>query len=134
MRLAKKTALITGGNSGIGLATARIFLAKGARVAITGRNQKSLDAAASELGAITEAHFDKIFNANVKGILFTVQKALPLLKDGSSIILNASIVSVTGPPAFSVYSAFKAAVRSFARTFTTDPKTAKSASTPLVLA
>ena len=77
------------------------------------------------LASITEAHFDKIFNANVKGLLFTVQKALPLLKDGSSISLNASIVSVTGPPAFSVYSASKAAVRSFARTFTTDLKDRK---------
>jgi NAD(P)-dependent dehydrogenase (short-subunit alcohol dehydrogenase family) len=72
------------------------------------------------LGAITEEHFDKTFNANVKGLLFTVQKALPLIKDGSSIILNASIVASTGAPAFSVYSASKAAVRSFARTFTSD--------------
>jgi NAD(P)-dependent dehydrogenase (short-subunit alcohol dehydrogenase family) len=70
------------------------------------------------LGAITEEHFDKTFNANVKGLLFSVQKALPLLKDGSSIILNASIVSSTGSPALSVYSASKAVVRSFARTFT----------------
>jgi NAD(P)-dependent dehydrogenase (short-subunit alcohol dehydrogenase family) len=77
------------------------------------------------LGAITEEHFDKIFNANVKGLLFTVQKALPLLTDGSSIILNASIVSSTGSPAFSVYSASKAAVRSFARTFTADLKDRK---------
>ena len=77
------------------------------------------------LGAITEEHFDKIFKANVKGLLFTVQKALPLLKDGSSIILNASTASVTGAPAFSVYSASKAAVRSFARTFTTDLKDRK---------
>jgi NAD(P)-dependent dehydrogenase (short-subunit alcohol dehydrogenase family) len=61
------------------------------------------------LGAITEDHYEKIFNANVKGVLFTVQKALGLLKDGSSIILNASIVAHTGPPAFSVYSASKAA-------------------------
>ena len=77
------------------------------------------------LGAVTEDHFDKIFNANVRGLLFTVQKALPFLKDGSSIILNASIVSRTGSPAFSVYSASKAAVRSFARTFTTDLKERK---------
>jgi NAD(P)-dependent dehydrogenase (short-subunit alcohol dehydrogenase family) len=74
------------------------------------------------LGAITEEHFDKTFNANVKGLLFTVQKALPLLKDGSSVILNASIVASTGSPAMSVYSASKAAVRSLARTFTTDLK------------
>ncbi len=79
----------------------------------------------SPLGAITEEHFDKTFNANVKGLLFTVQKALPLPKDGSSIILNASIVSSTGSPAFSVYSASKAAVRSFARTFTSDLKDRK---------
>src|SRR6202044_283018 len=72
------------------------------------------------LGAITEEQFDKMFNANVKGVLFTVQKALPLLKDGGSIILNASIVSSTGSPAFSVYSATKAAVRSFARTWSVD--------------
>ncbi|MGB7463938.1 MAG: SDR family oxidoreductase, partial [Candidatus Acidiferrum sp.] len=77
------------------------------------------------LGAITEEHFDKTFNGNVKGLLFSVQKALPLLKDGSSIILNASIVSSTGSPALSVYSASKAAVRSFARTFTADLKDRK---------
>jgi NAD(P)-dependent dehydrogenase (short-subunit alcohol dehydrogenase family) len=72
------------------------------------------------LGAITEAHFDQTFNANVKGLLFTVQKALPLLVDGGSIILNASTAASTGTPAFSVYSATKAAVRSFARTWTLD--------------
>jgi NAD(P)-dependent dehydrogenase (short-subunit alcohol dehydrogenase family) len=77
------------------------------------------------LGAITEEHFDKTFNANVKGLLFTVQKALPLLKDGSSIILNALIVSSTGSPALSVYCASKAAVRSFVHTFTTDLKDRK---------
>ena len=75
------------------------------------------------LGAITEAHFDKTFNANVKGLLFTVQKMLPLLKDGSSIILNALIVSSTGSPA--LRCAPKAAVRSFVRTFTTDLKDRK---------
>ena len=170
-KLEGKIAVITGGNSGIGLATAQRFVAEGAYVFITGRRQSELDAAMKQLGksvtgvqgdvsnladldrlyatvkkqkghidilfanagtgefaplgAITEEHFDKIFNANVKGLLFTVQKALPLLKDGSSIILNASIVSVTGAPAFSVYSASKAAVRSFARTFTTDLKDRK---------
>jgi NAD(P)-dependent dehydrogenase (short-subunit alcohol dehydrogenase family) len=170
-KLEGKIAIITGGNSGIGLATARRFVAEGAYVFITGRRQSELDAAVKQigksvtavqgdvsnladldrlyatvkqqkgsidilfanagtgefapLGAITEEHFDKIFNANVKGLLFTVQKALPLLKDGSSIILNASIVSSTGSPAFSVYSASKAAVRSFARTFTTDLKDRK---------
>ena len=170
-KLEGKVAVITGGNSGIGLATAQRFVAEGAYVFITGRRQSELDAAVKQLGknvtavqgdvsiladldrlyttvkqqkghidilfanagsgefaalgAITEEHFDKIFNANVKGLLFTVQKALPLLKDGSSIILNASIVSSTGSPAFSVYSASKAAVRSFARTFTTDLKDRK---------
>ena len=72
------------------------------------------------LGAITEAHFDQTFNANVKGLLFTVQKALPLLVDGASIILNASTAASTATPAFSVYSATKAAVRSFARSWTLD--------------
>lgn len=74
------------------------------------------------LGAITEEHFDKTFNTNVKGLLFTVQKALPLLPEGASIILNASITSIKGTPAFSVYSATKAAVRSFARNWTLDLK------------
>ena len=74
------------------------------------------------LGAITEQHFDETFNVNVKGVLFTVQKALPLIPDGGAIVLNASVVSVKGSPAFSVYSATKAAVRSFARGWTTDLK------------
>jgi NAD(P)-dependent dehydrogenase (short-subunit alcohol dehydrogenase family) len=74
------------------------------------------------LGSISEEHFDRLFSVNVKGLVFTVQKALPLMPDGGSIILNASIVSVKGFPAFSVYSATKAAVRSFARTWTTDLK------------
>jgi NAD(P)-dependent dehydrogenase (short-subunit alcohol dehydrogenase family) len=77
------------------------------------------------LGQITEDHFDKQFNVNVKGMLFTVQKALPLLQPGASIVLNASIVSATGNPAFSVYSATKAAVRSFARTWAVDLKERK---------
>jgi NAD(P)-dependent dehydrogenase (short-subunit alcohol dehydrogenase family) len=167
-KLEGKIALITGGNSGIGLATAKRFVNEGAYVFITGRREPELASAVKEigqnvtgvqgdvsnlgdldrlyatvkrekgridilfanagigefapLGAITEEHVDKTFNVNVKGLLFTVQKALPLLKDGSSIILNASIVSRTGSPSFSVYSASKAAVRSFARTFTTDLK------------
>jgi NAD(P)-dependent dehydrogenase (short-subunit alcohol dehydrogenase family) len=170
-KLDGKVAVITGGSSGIGLATAQRFVAEGAYVFITGRRESELEAAVkqigkkvtavqgdvsnladldrlyatikqqkghidilfanagtgefSPLGAITEEHFDTIFNANVKGLLFTVQKALPLLTDGSSVILNASIVSRTGAPAFSVYSASKAAVRSFARTFTSDLKDRK---------
>src|SRR5271167_646051 len=170
-KLEGKIAVITGANSGIGLATAERFVSEGAYVFITGRRQAELDAAVKKigknvtavqgdvsnladldklysivkkekgrvdilfanagggefapLGQITEAHFDKTFNTNVKGLLFTVQKALPLLKDGSSVILNASIVASTGAPAMSVYSASKAAVRSFARTFTTDLKDRK---------
>ena len=170
-KLDGKIAVITGGNSGIGLATAERFVAEGAYVFITGRRQNELDTAVKQigknvsavqgdvsnlsdldglyatikqqkghidilfanagtgqfapLGQITEEHFDKTFNANVKGLLFTVQKALPLLKNGSSVILNASIVSSTGPAALSVYSASKAAVRSFARTFTTELKDRK---------
>jgi len=76
----------------------------------------------ASLGNITEEHFDSIFDINVKGLLFTVQKALPLMPDGASIILNASIVASKGSPQWSVYSATKAAVRSFARTWTTDLK------------
>src|SRR6185369_5124493 len=167
-KLGGKIALITGGNSGIGLATAKRFVAEGAYVFITGRRQTELDAAVDEignnvtgvqgdvsmlddldrlfarikrdkgrldvlfanagiiqyapLGAITEEHYDSIFGVNVKGLLFTVQKALPLMPDGGSIILNASIVASKGFSSNSVYSATKAAVRSFARTWTTDLK------------
>jgi len=167
-RLEGKVAIVTGGNSGIGLATARRFAEEGAHVFITGRRQAELDAAVKQigkqatgvrgdvaslgdldslyaevkrqygridilfanagsaelapLGAITEEHFDKIFSVNVKGLLFTVQKALPLFRDGGSIILNASIVASKGLEASSVYSATKAAVRSFARTWTVDLK------------
>jgi NAD(P)-dependent dehydrogenase (short-subunit alcohol dehydrogenase family) len=170
-KLEGKIAVVTGGNSGIGLATAKRFVAEGAYVFITGRRQAELDAAVkligsnvtgvqgdvskladldrlyatvkqqkgrldivfanagggefAPLGSITEEHFDKAFNTNVKGLLFTVQKALPLLADGGSIILNASIVSIKGMPAFSVYSATKAAVRSFARSWTVDLKDRK---------
>ena len=170
-KLDGKVAVVTGGNSGIGLATAKRFVAEGARVVITGRRQASLDAAVKEiggkvtgvqgdvsklpdidrlyaavkekhghidvlfanagigelapLGQITEAHFDKLFDVNVKGLLFSVQKALPLIPDGGSIILNASVASIRGTAAFSVYSATKAAVRSFARTWTTDLKARK---------
>ncbi len=167
-KLEGKVALVTGGNSGIGLATAKRFVAEGAYVFITGRRQRELDAAVKEigrnvtgvqgdvtnlgdldrlfaqiqrekgkldivfanssfavyapLGAITEEHFDTHFNVNVKGVLFTVQKALPLLPDGASIILNASIVGSKGFASNSVYSATKAALRSFARTWTMDLK------------
>ena len=170
-KLEGKIAVVTGGNSGIGLATAKRFVAEGAYVFITGRRQEQLDAAVKNighnvtavrgdvakfadldklyatvkaskgridilfanagaaefapLGGITEEHFDRIFNTNVKGLLFTVQKALPLIPDGGSIILNASIVGSTGNPAFSVYSATKAAVRSFARTWILDLKERK---------
>jgi NAD(P)-dependent dehydrogenase (short-subunit alcohol dehydrogenase family) len=170
-KLAGKIAVITGGSSGIGLATAKRFVNEGAYVFITGRRQSELDAAVNQIGhnvtgvqsdvskpadidklymavkeqkgkldivfanagigefapldQITEDHFDKQFNVNVKGLLFTVQKALPLLQPGGSIVLNASIVSATGSPALSVYSATKAAVRSFARTWSVDLKERK---------
>lgn len=163
-----KVVVVTGGNSGIGLAAAEAFVAEGAYVFITGRRQDALDAAVAKLGArvtavradvsrladidtlydavqqkhdhidvvfanagggefaplgaITEAHFDSIFSSNVKGVVFTVQKALPLMRDGGSIVLMASITSIKGTPAFSVYSASKAAVRSFARNWILDLK------------
>jgi NAD(P)-dependent dehydrogenase (short-subunit alcohol dehydrogenase family) len=167
-KLEEKIALITGGNSGIGLATAKQFVNEGAYVFITGRREAELAAAKKQIGknvtairgdvsnlddldrlfaqirkekdridivfanagvaryapigTITEDFFDSIFDINVKGVLFTVQKALPLLRDGGSIILNASIVATKGLSSNSVYSATKAAVRSFARTWTTDLK------------
>jgi NAD(P)-dependent dehydrogenase (short-subunit alcohol dehydrogenase family) len=165
-KLEGKIALVTGGSSGIGLATAKQFVDEGAYVFITGRRDPELAAAVKEigknitgvqgdvsnlrdldrlfaqlkqekgkldilfanagvakyapLGQITEELYDSIFNINVKGLLFTVQKALPLMPDGASIILNASIVASKGLSSNSVYSATKAAVRSFARTWTTD--------------
>ena len=165
-KLEGKVAVITGGSSGIGLATARRFVSEGAYVYITGRRPRELDAAVRQiekhvtavqgdvsrladldhlyatvqqqhgriaivfanagigkvtaLGDISEAHFDNTFNINVKGLLFTVQKALPLLQDGGSIILTASINSIKSFPESSVYSATKAAVRSFARSWTLD--------------
>src|SRR5256886_9264577 len=167
-RLEGKIALITGGTSGIGLATAQQFVHEGAYVFITGRREPELAAAVKEIGSnvtgvqgdvsnlgdldrlfaqvkrekgtlnivfanagaatyspfgkITEEHYDSIFSINVKGLLFTVQKALALMPDGGSIVLNASIVGSKGLPEWSVYSATKAAVRSFARTWTTDLK------------
>ena len=167
-KLEGKIALVTGGNSGIGLATARQFVSEGAYVFITARRDAQLAAAVKEIGRnvtgvqgdvsnlgdldrlfaqikrekgkldivfanagvakyapfgkITEELYDSIFGINVKGLLFTVQKALPLLPDRASIILNASVVGSKGLAANSVYSATKAAVRSFARTWTTDLK------------
>ena len=161
-RLTGKVAVVTGGNSGIGLATAKRFYKEGAQVIITGRNQETLDAATKEIGqgtvgiqsdtanlldidnlfsqvkqlhqgidvlfanagvgtfvpieATDEATFDSMMNINVKGLFFTVQKALPLFRDGGSIILNTSVASTMGFANTSVYSATKAAVRSFART------------------
>jgi NAD(P)-dependent dehydrogenase (short-subunit alcohol dehydrogenase family) len=169
--LSGKVAVITGGNSGIGLAAAKRFVEEDAYAFITGRRQTELDAAVKEigsnvtavqgdvsnladldrlystvkkqkgridilfanagivenipLGSITEEHFDKIFNINVKGLLFTVQKALPIFNDGGSIILTASVTGSKGFPALSVYSASKAAVRSFARCWTVDLKPRK---------
>jgi NAD(P)-dependent dehydrogenase (short-subunit alcohol dehydrogenase family) len=163
-----KSAVITGGNSGIGLATAQKFVEEGAYVFITGRRQSELDAAVKHIGknvtgvqgdvsnladldklyatiqqqkgsidilfanaglgepaplpAISEAHFDRAFDVNVRGLLFTVQKALPLFKDGGSIILNASTAASKAIEGFSVYCATKAAVRSFARTWTVELK------------
>jgi NAD(P)-dependent dehydrogenase (short-subunit alcohol dehydrogenase family) len=131
-----KVALVTGGSSGIGLATAKLFAQRGATVYITGRRQKELDDAVREIGQsatgiqgdvsrfgeINEEHFDKQFDVNVKGTLFTVQGALPLMSAGSAIVLNASLVSIKGSPAFSVYSATKAAIRSFARNWAVDLK------------
>ena len=127
-KLDGKVALITGGSSGIGLATAHEFVKEGAFVFITGRREAELAAAAAEIGRnatglqISEEFYQSIFDVNVKGVRFTVQKALPLIPNGGSIILNASIVGSKGLPANSIYSATKAAIRSFARTWTTDLK------------
>jgi NAD(P)-dependent dehydrogenase (short-subunit alcohol dehydrogenase family) len=167
-RFDNKVVVVTGGTSGIGLATAKQFANEGASVFITGRRQGALDSAVKSiggrvvgvradmaqlddidrlydavqqqhdqidvvfanagggefapLGAITEEHFDKAFATNVKGVLFTVQKALPLMRDGGSVILTSSTTGTTGTPAFSVYSATKAAVRNFARNWALDLK------------
>lgn len=163
-----KVVIVTGGTSGIGLATAKAFADQGAFVFITGRRQETLDKAVktiggkvtgvrgdiskladidrlydavqqqhaqidvvfanagggsfAPIGAISETHFDEIFATNVKGVLFTVQKALPLLRDGGAVVLTGSVTGVTGMPAFSVYSATKAAVRNFARNWIIDLK------------
>ena len=167
-KLAGKIALITGGSSGLGLATAKRFVAEGAYVFISGRRQPELDAAVKEIGSnvtairsdvskladldqlfatikeqkgrldilfanagggafepiekVREASFDKYFGINVKGTVFSVQKALPLMPPGSAIVLNASMVSIKGIPGFGVYAATKAAIRSFARTWSVDLK------------
>ena len=167
-KLSGKIALITGGSSGLGLATAKRFAAEGAHVFITGRRQPELDNAVKEiggsvtavrgdvsnladldrliatireqkgrldilfanagggafapLGQVTETQFDKYFDINVKGTLFTVQKALPLIPAGGAIVLNGSMVSIKGFPGFGVYAATKAALRSFARTWSVDLK------------
>jgi NAD(P)-dependent dehydrogenase (short-subunit alcohol dehydrogenase family) len=156
-----KVAVITGGSSGIGLATAKLFQQAGARVAISGRNQKSLDDAVKELGSgavavrsdvskprdldtlfdvvakklgridvlfanagiakfaavgdVSEELYDETFDINVKGVFFTIQKAIPYLNDNASIILNTSFVNQAGVPTTSIYAASKAAVRSLAR-------------------
>jgi NAD(P)-dependent dehydrogenase (short-subunit alcohol dehydrogenase family) len=170
-KLEGKVAVITGGNSGMGLATAKRFVQEGAQVVISGRRQKELDVAVKligknvtavrgdvsdlsdldrlyevvkqkhgrvdvvfanagfaellPLGQVTEGHFDRIFDTNVKGLLFTVQKALPLMPDGGSIILTGSVAAIKGIEGFSVASATKAAVRSFARTWTAELKARK---------
>jgi NAD(P)-dependent dehydrogenase (short-subunit alcohol dehydrogenase family) len=167
-RLAGKVAVVTGGTTGIGLASAKRFAAEGARVFITGRRQAELDKAVAAiggnasgiqadsakmadlnrlysqvkadagridilfanagggsnlpLGSITEEQYDDTFGRNVKGVLFTVQKALPLLVDGASVILTGSTASIVAMPAFSVYGASKAALRSLARHWTLDLK------------
>ena len=170
-KLEGKVAVITGGSSGIGLATAKRFVEEGAHVVITGRREKELaDAAASikknvttvvgdvsrledldrlyavvkekhghidvlfanagagtiaPLEVATEAHFDQTFDVNVKGMFFTVQKALPLFKDGGSIVLNSSVSNVLGLAGFTAYAASKAAVRNFARGWAVELKDRK---------
>ena len=167
-KLIDKIAVVTGGGSGIGLASAKLFAQEGAQVVIVGRTKAALEQAAVDignnavaivadvsdldaldalyaevgkrfgridvifanagggsfapLGAISEEHYQQTFDTNVKGVLFTVQKALPLLRDGASVILTSSVTAITGTAAFSVYSATKAAVRNFARSWILDLK------------
>src|SRR5450830_1257690 len=133
-RLNGKTAVITGGATGIGRAAAKRFIEEGAFVFIFGRRQEALDAAVAELGPnagagsqlalgkITAEHIDETFDTNVKGTIFTVQKALPLMGEGGSIILTGSSAGTTGAPGMSAYSASKAAVRNLARTWAEDLK------------
>lgn len=167
-RLDGKIAVVTGGSSGIGFATAKAFVNEGARVYITGRRKDALEAAAAQIGTgcipvqadsakqedirrlyeqvrsghgrvdimfanagiaeygvfgqIGEDQYERIFGTNVKGVVFSVQAALPLMPDGGSIVLNGSVVGSKGLPAGSIYAATKAAIRSFARTWTTDLK------------
>ncbi|MGV1760153.1 SDR family NAD(P)-dependent oxidoreductase [Rhizobium sp. A22-96] len=167
-RLEGKIAVVTGGSTGIGLATAKLFAAEGAHVYVTGRRKAELDAAVTAiginatgiqadsakleeldrlyetikaqkgridvlfsnagggsmlpLGAITEEQYEDTFNRNVKGLIFTVQKALPLLSDGASVIVTSSTTSKKGTANFSVYSASKAAVRNLVRSWVLDVK------------
>jgi NAD(P)-dependent dehydrogenase (short-subunit alcohol dehydrogenase family) len=166
-KLQGKVAVITGGSTGIGLASAQLFVNEGAYVFITGRRQRELDEAVRTIGRnvtgvqgdvanladldrlyetvakkgrvdivfanagfgafasldeMTEEHFDGLFNTNVKGALFSVQKALPLLNDGASIIVTGSVASVKGTPGFWVYGATKAAIRNFVRAWTVELK------------
>lgn len=171
MKLTGKIALITGGNSGIGLATAQLFVREGAHVIITGRRRLELEAAEQSLGhnalavqcdvselsdldrlyalirekfgsldivfanagmseltpleSVSEKQFDQIFNVNTKGVFFTIQKSVPLLKEGASIIMTSSVAGTKGLADFSVYAASKAAVRSLARCWTNELKTRK---------
>jgi NAD(P)-dependent dehydrogenase (short-subunit alcohol dehydrogenase family) len=167
-RLDGKIAVITGANSGIGLASAKRFVTEGAHVYITGRRQEELDKAVQAIGSgvtavlgdvsnlgaldrlfskvrsdrgridvlfanaglgaleplgkITEAAFDRVFGVNVKGTVFTVQLGLPLMRHGGSIILTGSTTGSMGTPAFSIYSASKAAIRNLARSWALDLK------------